>query len=154
MTSVDRLRSIGASQQLGPFGHSSLDSLFQPVVWRSQYLPSRVLLAPINTGYTTRSLPTSRLVRFHRERSGPAIGISMVGNVAVEASARTNDHTAVLRSNRDIPRFAVLARTISRRGSLPGIQLASAPAHLFPSRRWRTSSKAAEEIRLRGILSA
>ena len=134
--------------------HPNAESLFQPVIWRSKRIPSRVLLAPINTGYTTLSRPSYRLLRFHRERSGPTIGISMLGNVAVELSARANDCTAILRSDRDIPRFAVIARSISQRGSLAGIQLASAPGNLFPARRWRASSKPAEVIRLREILSS
>lgn len=133
---------------------SNAKSLFHPVIWRSKRIPSRILLAPINTGYTTRSRPSYRLLRFHRERSGPTIGISMLGNVAVELSARANDCTAVLLSDRDIPRFAVIARCISQRGSLAGIQLASAPGNLFPTRRWLASSKLAEAIRLRDILSS
>jgi len=78
----------------------------------------------------------------------------MLGNVAVDLSARANDCTAVLLSERDIPRFAALARCISQRGSLAGIQLASAPGNLFPARRWRSSSKPAEVIRLRNIVSS
>ncbi|CAA9295606.1 MAG: hypothetical protein AVDCRST_MAG93-4231 [uncultured Chloroflexia bacterium] len=115
-------------------------------------LPSRVLLAPINTGFTVRNLPSARLLRFHRERSGPAIGISMVGNVAVGMPVRTNDRTAVLGEHRELPRYAALARTISRRGSLSGIQLASAPTDLRPRRRWRTPSSGNEEERLRYII--
>lgn len=129
-----------------------LDALFSPVRRRNTVIPSRLLLAPINTGLTSRNLPSARLLHFHRERSGLAIGISMVGNVAVEAPMRTNVRTAILRKSQDLPRYAALARAISRRGSLPGIQLASAPTNLQPHRRWRTTDTGQEERRLRGII--
>lgn len=133
---------------------SVIDTLFKPITCRSKQLPSRLLLAPINTGFTVRGRPSYRLLRFHKERSSSAIGISMVGNVAVEPSGRTNDRTAVLRARDDIARFAVLARAIHRRGSLSGIQVASAPTDLAPTRRWGVPDVEAEGARLREIIAA
>jgi 2,4-dienoyl-CoA reductase-like NADH-dependent reductase (Old Yellow Enzyme family) len=78
----------------------------------------------------------------------------MVGNVAIERSSRTNDRTAVLDTERDLPRFAVLARAIARRGSLAVIQLASAPSALSPRRQWSVNDRPAEATRLREIVSA
>lgn len=138
---------------MGPL-KSTHDNLFKSIKCRSKTLPSRVLLAPINTGFTSNGLPTNRLVRFHSERSGTAIGISMVGNVAIERTSRTNDRTAVLNSERDLARFAVLARAIARQGSLAGIQLASAPSALSPRRQWSVNDRPAEATRLKEIVAA
>lgn len=147
--------SIGGREPGTVPGETSIDArLFRPLLRGSITIPSRVVLAPINTGYTVRGLPSARLLRFHRERSGPEIGISMVGNVAVNLANRTNDSTAVLGSVRDLPRFAALARAISKRGSLPGIQIASTPANLNPSRNWRAKAITAEAERLRAIVSS
>lgn len=131
---------------------STHNNLFKPVKWKAKTLPSRVVLAPINTAFTISGRPSYRLVRFHSQRSGTAIGISMVGNVAIETSNRTNDRTAVLRSWSDVSRFSVLARAISREGSLAGIQLASAPPDLAPSRQWVIHNRSAELTRLRQIV--
>lgn len=77
----------------------------------------------------------------------------MVGNVAVEANAKTNEDTAVLNSNTNIRGFADLASVISSRGSLPGIQLANAPRSLSPPRNWRAANPSQEVARLREIVS-
>lgn len=55
----------------------------------------------------------------------------------------------MLSASADVPRFAVLARTISEKGTLPGIQLATAPAWLEPSRTWKPLDVGAELSRLR-----
>src|SRR5260370_40583468 len=107
--------------------------LFEPTIWRGRTIPSRVLLAPINTGFARNHRPSLDLLAFHRERSGPAVGIGFVGNVAIAETTALNAQTAVLRSDWDLKRFAVIARAISKRGSLAGIQLASVPVGLAPS---------------------
>src|SRR5688572_2796312 len=80
--------------------------LFEPFPIRSVVLPSRILFAPINTGFTRLGRPTKRLVSFHVERSGPSIGVSIVGNVAVEPDARANAGTALLTSETPFGRYA------------------------------------------------
>jgi 2,4-dienoyl-CoA reductase-like NADH-dependent reductase (Old Yellow Enzyme family) len=123
------------------------------MLWRGWNIPSRIVLAPINTGFAHLGRPSLDLVRFHRERSGRAIGISMLGNVSVTATGASNPTTAVLRTPADVGRFAVIARAIRRRGSLPAIQLASAPRELSPSLRWRPADAMAERRRLQHIVS-
>jgi 2,4-dienoyl-CoA reductase-like NADH-dependent reductase (Old Yellow Enzyme family) len=114
-----------------------------------------LVFAPINTGFAQiDGKPTARLRRFHEARSGDAIGVSMLGNVAIERAFETNSHTAVLADRADVARFAAIARAIQRRGSLPGIQLSAAPSDLSPWRGWRASDLGAEVARLRSLTSA
>jgi 2,4-dienoyl-CoA reductase-like NADH-dependent reductase (Old Yellow Enzyme family) len=130
-----------------------MNPLFQPVNCRGKIIPTRVLLAPINTGFAQDGRPTIRLLRFHAERSGPALGISMLGNVAVNFEGRTNLSTAVLSSQAQSARYAVIARAIRARGSLPGIQLACSLPELEPPRIWRAKNKAAETMRLSKLVT-
>jgi 2,4-dienoyl-CoA reductase-like NADH-dependent reductase (Old Yellow Enzyme family) len=112
------------------------------------------MLAPINTGFAqTDGAPTARLKRFHQARSNDAIGVSMLGNVAVERALGTNSRTAVLACSADVARFAIIARAIRRRGSLPGIQLSAAPSDLSPGRGWRATNLEAEVARLRRLVT-
>ncbi len=112
------------------------------------HIPGRIVLAPINTGFTREGRPTARLNRFHRVRSGTGIGISVVGNVAVASSGKTNHNTAVLSRENDRARFAVIARSIAKNGSLPGVQLSYSPSWLMPSRKWVCTSVDKEVSRL------
>jgi 2,4-dienoyl-CoA reductase-like NADH-dependent reductase (Old Yellow Enzyme family) len=99
-------------------------------------LPTRVILAPINCGFASGGSPTDDLHRFHAERSGRSIGLSLVGNVAISLAARSNPRTPVL-LGRNLFQFASVARAIQRNGSLAGLQLGFAPSWLHPSKRWR-----------------
>src|SRR5436309_1090651 len=92
---------------------------------------SRVVLAPINTGFANEGRPTIELLRFHRERSGSGIGLSIVGNVSVSMTGRSNSGTAVMRLD-TIESFREVASAIRSRGSMAGIQLAYSPARLSP----------------------
>src|SRR5260370_36163297 len=76
----------------------------------------------------------------------------MVGNVAVSADATPNLGTLVLRSLTDVPKFRALARTISSRGSLPGIQLGFSPPGLGAVANWVTKDRGRELTRLRSLL--
>lgn len=139
---------------MGVSAYEPIASLLEPFMWRGKTIPSRIALAPINTGYTDgNGNPSPRMIRFHTERSGRGIGISMVGNVAVEAEAKTNKDTAVLNADTDVRGFAELAAAISSHGSLPGIQLANAPRSLAPPRNWRAGNQSQEVRRLREIVS-
>lgn len=99
-------------------------------------IPGRIVAAPINTGFARDGNPIAKLNRFHSTRSGCGIGISFVGNVAIDPIGTTNHRTAVLSSHSAPSRFAVIARTITRQGSLPGIQLSYSPQWLSPTRKW------------------
>jgi 2,4-dienoyl-CoA reductase-like NADH-dependent reductase (Old Yellow Enzyme family) len=76
-----------------------------------------------------------------------------VGNVATSPATKSNAGTSVLADERDVPRFAVIARSIKARGSVPGLQLAESPNHLAPSVKWRTQDPPTEIARLRAIVS-
>jgi 2,4-dienoyl-CoA reductase-like NADH-dependent reductase (Old Yellow Enzyme family) len=129
-------------------------SLFEPVSYRSYEIPSRILLAPINTGYAQNGLPTPRLIRFHELRSDTSIGISVVGNVAVCSRGLSNDNTLVLQDNASIGAYRELAEQIRSRGSLSGIQLAYSPSSLQPNRRWIAHDRIAEVARLQTMVGS
>jgi 2,4-dienoyl-CoA reductase-like NADH-dependent reductase (Old Yellow Enzyme family) len=115
---------------------------------------SRIVLAPINTGFAIFGHPTPRLLRFHENRSGFGIGICMVGNVALSRGSVTNAGTLELLDQSDISKFANLARCILQRGSLPGIQLGFSPEGLAPSKRWVAKDKGGELARLTAFVLA
>jgi 2,4-dienoyl-CoA reductase-like NADH-dependent reductase (Old Yellow Enzyme family) len=125
--------------------------LFEPITHRGWTLPSRVLLAPINTGFAEKGLPTDKMSAFHAARSGPHIGISMVGNVAVAEGAANNSGTAVLADPDAVPSFGAVAGAIRHRGSLAGIQLAHS-GFLAPTRGWRADDPQSAMNQLRTTL--
>jgi 2,4-dienoyl-CoA reductase-like NADH-dependent reductase (Old Yellow Enzyme family) len=129
-------------------------SLFEPVTFRNYEIPSRILLAPINTGYAQNGLPTPRLIRFQELRSDSSIGISMVGNVAVSDRGLSNENTLVLDDAASIGAYRELAERIRSRGSLPGIQLAYSPSSLQPNRGWIARDRGAEVARLQTIIQS
>ena len=126
--------------------------MFEPTVWRGKTIPSRVLLAPINTGFARDYRPSRRLLDFHRLRSGPTIGVSILGNVAISRDAAPSPGTAVLSQKGDLRRFSLISRAIKLRGSLAGIQIASSPIGLSPPVRWRAPNVAAEVSRLQHLI--
>lgn len=127
-------------------------SLFEPLAYRRYTIPSRVLLAPINTGYAENGLPTPRLVRFHELRSDSSIGVNIVGNAAVSASGLSNKNTLVLQCGTSVGAYRELAEKIRKRGSLPGIQLAYSPLSIQPDRKWIARDREAEIERLQNII--
>lgn len=116
-------------------------------------LPSRLWLAPINTGFAAGGRPDDRLLQFHEERSGPSIGASIVGNVAASVDTSTNASTVILRDDADAEALRPVASAIQERGSVPGIQLAASPSGLNPRRNWRAASRFDELGRLRQLVS-
>jgi 2,4-dienoyl-CoA reductase-like NADH-dependent reductase (Old Yellow Enzyme family) len=129
-------------------------SLFEPVRCGTFEIPSRVLLAPINTGYAQNGLPTPRLVRFHELRSDSSIGISMVGNVAVSSRGISNERTLVLQDDASVTAYRELAERIRRNGSLAGIQLAYCPSSLKPTRKWVVQDRELELARLQDLVAS
>lgn len=125
---------------------------FHPFTFRGYHFPSRIVLAPINTGFARAHRPSHRLLAFQVERAGQAVGLNFLGNVSVCLSDLPNPGTAVLAKPIDVHRFAVLARAIRRKGSLAGIQLARSIAGLSPNRSWRPLEREAEIVRLRALV--
>jgi NADPH2 dehydrogenase len=97
-------------------------------------------LVGVNTGYVTDGRLDERFVEFYRRRSSPALHCAIVGNVVVPGGHGSNARTPTI--SRD-PEWAELAAEIASRGSLPGIQLATAWAGYVGSRSFR--SPTAEE---------
>jgi 2,4-dienoyl-CoA reductase-like NADH-dependent reductase (Old Yellow Enzyme family) len=126
-------------------------TLFDRVTIANCALPSRLIFAPINTGFARNGKPTMHLLRFHQRRSSPAVGINMVGNTSISVRSRSNTGTLVLASASDVGRFAVLARTIAAGGSVPGIQLGFSPHSLQPSLNWLSKDRPNEAARLANI---
>jgi len=131
---------------------TNIKFLFEPISWRGRAIPSRIILAAINTGFANAHRPTIQLLRFHKDRAGPNIGISFIGNVAITRGSVSNPQTPVLQTRSDVGRFAAIARAIKETGSLAGIQLASAPIDLSPSLFWRCRDARREERRLRHLV--
>lgn len=97
-------------------------------------IPTRYFLAPINTGFFESGLPTEGLRRFHLERSGRSIGISFVGNVAIDREYVNSPRTAFLTEHQS---WADIASCITNNGSLPGIQIACRSNLASPPKKWK-----------------
>ena len=134
--------------------NSDLSPLFRPLKIGSHIVPSRLFLAPVNTGYAESGRTSKLLVDFHKDRSGPAVGINMIGNVAVSADGASNEGTLLLESDAAAQDLRFLAETISALGSTPGIQLAFSPPGLMPTRNWVARDPKGEQERLRSLISS
>ena len=95
---------------------------------------SRFFFAPINTGFNNGNTPSNRLIKFHKERSGKGIGVSYVGNVAIDTGFKTNENTLTIMSNQT--KWHELASVISKNNSIPGIQLGCKLPQLESTRKW------------------
>ncbi|WP_419694399.1 hypothetical protein ACN2CC_28065 [Mesorhizobium muleiense] len=104
-----------------------------------QRVGSRFCFAPVNTGFCRNGEPEERLVKFHRERSGPEIAISYVGNVAISPEHRTNDATGYM--DHDLSKWRRLSAAIDDNESLPGIQIACRAAPDKAPRKWRNDRR-------------
>lgn len=83
----------------------------------------RSFFVGLNTGYVTLGVPDQRFLDFYQRRASPALHSAIVGNVVIPGGVGSNASTATLS---DDPIWRSLAAAIARRGSLPGIQLATA----------------------------
>lgn len=101
--------------------------------FKGNSIPSRFFLAPINTGFTDEGQPNEKLQQFHYLRSGRGIGISYVGNVAIEKEYVTNNKTAYF-DNKNNKMWKKLTSAISDNGSLPGVQLGCRVSAIKPIR--------------------
>lgn len=89
---------------------------------QNKTISTRFFFAPINTGFTENGEPSVNLINFHKLRSGNAIGISYVGNVAISPEFVTNNKTLFFGGN--YANWQKLANVIKQNGSLAGIQIA------------------------------
>lgn len=83
----------------------------------------RVFFVGVNTGYVTDGLPDERFVRFYALRSSPRLHCAIVGNVVIPDGYGSNNVSPAIRA---APIWSEIASAIKSRGSVPGIQLASA----------------------------
>lgn len=77
----------------------------------------------VNTGYVSDGQPDHRYLKFYGDRSSPELHCAIVGNVVVPGGFASNAMTPTI-SDRGI--WARVAEEIRDKGSLPGIQLATA----------------------------
>ncbi|RGU90437.1 hypothetical protein DWW31_16660 [Clostridium sp. AF15-17LB] len=97
--------------------------------------PSKLFLAPINTGFSFSSNSENDLNKFHYLRSGNGIGISYVGNVSIASNAKTNINTLTM-SQTDGEKWKNLSEIISSNGSLAGMQLGCKISTIPAQRIW------------------
>ncbi|AZO21577.1 hypothetical protein EJ070_13390 [Mesorhizobium sp. M1E.F.Ca.ET.045.02.1.1] len=83
----------------------------------------RTFFLGVNTGYVTNGLPDDRYVDFYRHRASSGLHCAIVGNVVVPGGYSSNTTTPTLTSDGI---WAAVANAIAEKGSLPGIQLATA----------------------------
>ncbi|MFZ4662556.1 MAG: hypothetical protein ACOYNY_36445 [Caldilineaceae bacterium] len=98
-------------------------------------LPSAFFLAPINTGLAINGEPSEPLIQFHSERSGHKIGISYIGNVAIDPKYVTNSGTLYFTNSTS--HWNKLTDIIHKNGSLAGIQIGCRNTRLQPPRNWK-----------------
>lgn len=94
-------------------------------------------LVGLNTGYVTGGKPDKRYVEFYRRRSSLELYCAIVGNVVIPGGHGSNTSTPTISG---APEWAEVAAVIAARGSLPGIQLATAWAGYRGSRSFRSAT--------------
>jgi len=109
----------------------------------------RFFFVGVNIGYARDGEPMEAFVSFFEARSSPKLYCAIVGNVVVPGGEQTNPGTARI-SSRLVWRD--LAARITRKGSLPGIQLASAWPNFVASTSFKAKDTAAEIARVRALV--
>lgn len=77
----------------------------------------------VNTGLVVNGLPDERCRAFYRERSGPEVYCSIVGNVVIPGGVPSNSVCSFISGS---PTWKDLASAISEEGTIAGVQLSSA----------------------------
>ena len=77
----------------------------------------------LNTGFVVDRHPDRRCFEFYSARSGNGLHCAIVGNVVIPGGIGTNDNTAEIS---DDPSWGELAHSITARGAVAGVQLATA----------------------------
>src|SRR5690606_16730132 len=98
-----------------------------------------VFLLGVNTGFVTDGVPDARFVDFYRKRSSGHLHCAIVGNVVVPGGHGSNKSTPSIGAN---SAWEAVADAIRMRGSLPGIQLATAWEGYEGARRFRAADTA------------
>lgn len=83
----------------------------------------RTFLLGLNTGFVTDGVPDRRMVDFYSVRSSPRLSCAIIGNVVIPSGHESNAVTPRISSN---PIWRTLAAAVTVRGTIPGIQLATA----------------------------
>ena len=83
----------------------------------------RIFFLGVNTGFVIEGCPDHRYLDFYARRSSPDLYCAIVGNVVVPGGHGSNAVAPTLTTD---PIWSDLAAVIRSRGSLPGIQLATA----------------------------
>jgi NADPH2 dehydrogenase len=110
----------------------------------------RIFFVGVNTGYARDGDPMEAFVSFFEARSSPKLYCAIVGNVVVPGGTPTNPGTATI-SSRAVWRD--LAVRIRRKGTLPGIQLASAWPALAARASFKARDTAAEISQARTLVN-
>lgn len=91
----------------------------------------------LNTGYVTGGIPDKRLVEFYRRRCSVALHSAIVGNVVIPGGYACNPSTPIISR---APEWGIVATSIAKCGSLPGIQFATAWEGYVGSKNFRSPS--------------
>src|ERR1700676_1605669 len=83
----------------------------------------RTFFVGVNTGYVDGAMPDQRMVAFYEERSSARLTCAIVGNVVIPGGHGVNAVTPKISRDR---RWKALTSAIASRGTVPGIQLATA----------------------------
>ena len=94
-----------------------------PITIGDIVVPSKVFFAPINPGWCEQGIASEKYFDFFEQRSGKAIGICYIGNVAIHNEWGSNDNTACLWETESKAWINVVEQ-IRSNGSIPAIQLA------------------------------
>jgi 2,4-dienoyl-CoA reductase-like NADH-dependent reductase (Old Yellow Enzyme family) len=103
----------------------------------------------LNTGYVTDGEPDQRYVEFYARRSSPALYCAIIGNVVIPGGHGSNASTATISHSKV---WSLIARAIADRGSVPGIQLATAWEGYQGARSFRSRQATETIARARGIV--
>ena len=114
-------------------------SCIHPLIVQGIKIPTNVFFAPINPGFSRQGSLNERTLDFHINHSGRDIGVYYVGNVSMKKEWISNDNTVVLLET-ELNKWKRLAQGISKRGSLPGIQLAWKPELIKMQRSFQTEN--------------
>jgi len=77
----------------------------------------------LNTGYVDGDMPDQRMIAFYEERCSPLLTCAIVGNVIIPDGHGCNAMTPRISRHK---RWKTLSSAIASRGTVPGIQLATA----------------------------
>lgn len=113
-------------------------------------LARNVFFVAVNTGYAVDGEPSPKLASFYSERSSPLLYCAIVGNVVIPGGHPTNKGTAVISSN---PAWRHVTAEIKRKGTKPGIQLASTLPGLNVPLSFKSIQSSVEIERMRELVN-